>query len=169
MSSELISISLLCKKNIPGLVNFKYIPFEWMLSNTLNYQGLPYLNNQNYFSIESINLLPGKDWLEGFFQKGSIVVDYESKESKDNTFFPVTFEANLVNDDILIDQEFNKMVSYRFILLIKDKNNKYRLLGSIKRPLTFSYKKTKSQGKDNYQFGFTGLTTRSPIIGVYTE
>ena len=68
MSSELISISLLCNKNIPGLVNFKYIPFEWMLANSLNYQGLPYLNNQNYFSIESLIIKPGKDWLEGFFQ-----------------------------------------------------------------------------------------------------
>lgn len=155
---ELISISKLCATNLGGLNEIQYAPIDWIdrdayrriiKADTYNWQvAIPFLPEKDWLSMP---LLPADRVWQETQQLGEFGPSYEqSIQGKLPGMLPATAAM------------LTEMDGYRYIVRLKDRNNRMFLVGTIEEPLAFSASGgTGSQSTLNgYTIQFFGRTRR---------
>lgn len=157
MSYELQSLNQVCgERNIPGVKKFQYAPIEWIASfpeyridpNTIN---------------TAVVFIPGKDWLDGAAVVDTLLMKEIQRLSKQGPNLRVSITGAIAKDTPAINNEFNKMKDYCFIVLITDKNDNIKIVGSVEEPLVFKSDLNtgrKTGDTAGHDFVFSGLLTQ---------
>ena len=54
-----------------------------------------------------------------------------------------------------VDEQFEQMPNYRYLLRLKDRNDKYWLLGTLETPFTFSVSSTSGSNQQRNQYNIS--------------
>ena len=132
-------------ENLPGVFKFWFAPTTFINS----------ISEASDFLISSISWDSGKDWYQGWSLQGQLLTMEENEETEHGTLYNCSLKVIYPGDDSDIVSLFNEMRTYRFIVAFKDGNGQYKLLGSLDAPCKFTYKLSKSQEVNQYEFMFS--------------
>ena len=132
MSVELESIDDYCGTiNIGGLKTIQYIPVSW-ISN------FPDFVNDQYEITDAITLIPGKQILTAKVLLNSLEFNEDQDDSKQGRAYTQEVNGIIPNWTPLLAQQFNLMKDHRFIIIVSDKEDQERIIGTPLYPLRFS-------------------------------
>ncbi|MEL6968625.1 MAG: hypothetical protein AAFO02_00540 [Bacteroidota bacterium] len=140
------SISNFCGTNLPGLYSIEYAPTTWIdadvyrqrLSGHVWSSGIPF--SQGGWLTAPVFYRPDQLWQQNQIddQQGR---SYES-----------TTTGSLPQMRVEIDEQFEQMPNYQYLLRLKDRNNKYWLLGTLETPFLFSTGNTSGNNSQRNQY-----------------
>lgn len=118
---------------------------------------------------QDISMVSPYQFLEGYAAQDSLSLDEPMEQSSaGNIWQPVVkgFYPKYTDD---INNLMHEMASYRFVLIVTDKNGVKRIIGNKEEPLKFRYRMAsglKASDRGGLEFEFSGnCTSPSPVFG----
>jgi hypothetical protein len=128
--TNFINIRKSSKSNFGGICTFWFVPVEEVAS-------IPYHISGNIPS--AIQLVEGASWRVGYSTQGSL--SFETTTTRDNR--GISHKVNLSGIAPKIDpvqtKNFRFMTTKRFLVIFKDRNGSFRLLGTKTNGVRFQY------------------------------
>ena len=154
---ELTAISSYCGTNIPGVLFIDYAPVEWI--NAAGWEGWTVAGNQP----TDIPWKPGDyNWLRMPLIGQTIRWNETSNTTPNGKVYPQRLSGIIPNLRVDISDTIEETERYeRFILRLRDRNNKVWIIGTPENPLTFTADAgTESGGGSEYAIEFAGEAIR---------
>lgn len=144
-------------ENMGGALYFYFIETSDVLSET-------YAANHQ---VSALTLKEGAQMSAGYATPGSLSLKADPVESEHGTYFPTEVKGFFPRPPASLVAEFFNMVNRKYIVLLRDGNNKTRMAGTLEQPLRFSFSEdTGSRAQDNpgAAFRFTGNINHPPYF-----
>lgn len=149
------SISKICGvPNIPGITLLEYTPAKWINANLWEQWTI---NGNQATAITWVD--DTQQWLSMPLLQESITWQEQESNSLDGVSYTTQLSGVLPNVRVDVQELFDQMDQYRFVLRIRDRNKKVFIIGTPENPLTFSA--TLNNANDNsYSIKFEGVVAR---------
>lgn len=147
--------------NPAGLRSFKFVHIGHIAQ-------FPVIKNGQ--TLGAVQLIPGKNWLEGYSTLYTLLFTELPKTTANGLFYTQTLTGVAPTDQLELVDLMQSMEGQEFVVLVEDATGKTRLLGGYGYPLTFladfSSGSNRSEAK-GFEFEFSGRSEfRAPIYGV---
>lgn len=144
---------------VGGVDRFQFVPIDWV-------QDFPSINALRISELD-INLLPGKEWLNGFSPYGTLEYQDQPKNIGASTYRSKELSGIIPGDNTGTAENLYRNRYRKFLIKTVDKDGQRRLLGSIKEPmrLSFDFKTGQLGGVKGWAYSFYGNhRTPSPYL-----
>lgn len=137
-------------ENMGGIESFAFIPWNHVrqLSNPVN--GI---------MKSPPSLHPFREWFLGYSVKDSLSFEQEMVQSKAGKYWNISLKGIYPNPGDQLPGLFKTLSQYRFFVICKDRNKRFRFLGYDRFPLDFSFSEKSGQRPSElsgYFFTFSG-------------
>lgn len=134
-------------ENMGGIDQFAFIPWNHV-------RQVP--NPVNGILRAPVSLYQEKSWLSGYAVKDSLTFEQEMVQSKSGKYWDVSLRGVYPNPSDTVHDLFIVLSDYRFFVIIKDRNKKFRFLGYERFPLEFKFNESSgTKASDNSSLVFT--------------
>jgi hypothetical protein len=111
-----------------------------------------------------------KDWLTGYATRGTLQYTEDTQSDANGLFYVKTITGFIPGDRPELISMLEDMVKERFIVLLKDPQGNYRLIGTPAAPLEFTANFSSGSANSDekgYRFTFTvNSIVRSPVYSI---
>lgn len=135
---------------VGGVDRFQFVPIDWV-------QDFPAVNALSISELD-INLIPGKEWLDGFSPFGTLEYTDQPKTIGASQYRSKELTGIIPGDIIGTAENLYRNRYRKFLIKTVDKDGRRRLLGSLKEPmrLSFDFKTGQLGGVKGWTYSFYG-------------
>lgn len=140
--------------NVGGLQSFLFAD-----ADSLAYDPRPRRDLQGNLVVQNIPLINGAQWTRATVVRYSISYRERQRENRDGISYRQQLSAVIAKYTPTLATILAQMDNRRFVLLVQDYNDYYRMVGSKESPLTFSYQSdpgSSPRDRNEISFEFEG-------------
>ena len=143
------SIATYCGSNLPGLYTIEYAPTTWIDADVYRQR----LNAHVWASL--VSFATG-DWLQlPVLDRREQLCTQDQRDTAQGRSYVNQVTGVTPKLRVGVDEQFEQMDDYGYLLRLRDRNGNYWLLGTLETPFYFSVTSTSGGGSNRNQYEIT--------------